>query len=36
VLIPAGDVRGYETPENSGIYIMESQNLTKDLMRLFL
>lgn len=36
VLIPAGDIRGYETPENSGVYIMESQNLTKDLMRLFL
>lgn len=36
VLVPAGDVRGYETPENSGVYIMESQNLTKDLMRLFL
>ena len=36
VLVPAGDARGYETPENSGVYIMESQNLTKDLMRLFL
>ena len=36
ILIPAGDIRGYETPENSGVYIMESQNLTKDLMRLFL
>lgn len=36
VLVPAGDARGYETPTNSGIYIMESQNLTKDLIRLFL
>ena len=36
VLVPAGDARGYETPVNSGVYIMESQNLTKDLMRLFL
>ena len=36
ILMPAGDVRGYETPANSGVYIMESQNLTKDLMRLFL
>lgn len=36
ILVPAGDARGYETPENSGVYIIESQNLTKDLMRLFL
>ena len=36
IFVPAGDARGYETPANSGIYIMESQNLTKDLMRLFL
>lgn len=36
VLIPAGDARGYETPANSGVYIMESQNLTSDLLRLLL
>lgn len=36
ILIPAGDARGYEVPENSGVYILESQNLTCDLMRLLL
>ena len=36
VLIPAGDARGYEVPPNSGVYIMESQNLTSDLMRMLL
>ena len=36
ILIPAGDARGYEVPANSGVYIMESQNLTKDLMRMLL
>jgi phosphate starvation-inducible protein PhoH len=36
VLIPAGDARGYEVPENSGVYIMESQNLTCDLLRMLL
>lgn len=36
VLIPAGDARGYEVPAHSGVYIMESQNLTKDLIRMML
>lgn len=36
VLIPAGDARGYEVPSNSGVYIMESQNLTCDLLRMLL
>ena len=36
VLIPAGDARGYEVPANSGVYIMESQNLTVDLLRMLL
>jgi predicted ribonuclease YlaK len=34
--VPAGDARGYETPPRSGVYIMESQNLTSDLMRMLL
>ena len=36
VLVPAGDARGYEVPANSGVYIMESQNLTCDLLRMLL
>ena len=36
VLIPAGDARGYEVPANSGVYIMESQNLTIELLRMLL
>ena len=36
VLIPAGDARGYEVPARSGVYIMESQNLTCDLLRMLL
>lgn len=36
VLIPAADARGYEVPPNSGVYILESQNLTVDLMRMIL
>lgn len=36
VLIPAGDARGYEVPPHSGVYIMESQNLTCDLLRMLL
>lgn len=36
VLMPAGDARGYEVPPNSGVYIMESQNLTSDLLRMLL
>lgn len=36
VLIPAGDARGYEVPAHSGVYIMESQNLTCDLLRMLL
>ena len=36
VLIPAGDARGYEVPARSGVYIMESQNLTDTLLRMLL
>lgn len=36
VLMPAGDARGYEVPKNSGVYVMESQNLTCDLLRMLL
>lgn len=36
VLIPAGDARGYEAPPRSGVYIMESQNLTDTLLRMLL
>lgn len=36
VLVPAGDARGYEVPANSGVYIMESQNLTVELLRMLL
>lgn len=36
ILMPAGDARGYEVPKNSGVYIMESQNLTCDLLRMLL
>ena len=36
VLVPAGDARGYEVPHHSGVYIMESQNLTCDLLRMLL
>ena len=36
VLLPAGDARGYEVPQNSGVYVMEAQNLTNDLLRMLL
>lgn len=36
VLIPAADLRGYETPANSGVYIMEAQNYDTILMRMLL
>lgn len=36
VLVPAGDARGYEVPSRSGVYIMESQNLTVELLRMLL
>lgn len=36
ILIPAGDARGYEVPAHSGVYVMESQNLTCDLLRMLL
>ena len=36
VLLPAGDARGYEVPQYSGVYVMEAQNLTKDLLRMLL
>ena len=36
VLLPAGDARGYEVPPHSGVYVMEAQNLTNDLLRMLL
>lgn len=36
ILIPAGDARGYEVPANSGVYIMEAQNLDIVLLRMVL
>lgn len=36
ILVPVGDARGYQTPPHSGVYVMESQNLTSDLLRLIL
>lgn len=35
-IIPAVDARGYEIPPYSGVYILESQNLTSDTMRMLL
>lgn len=35
-IIPAVDARGYETPDSAGVYILESQNLTSDLLRMLL
>lgn len=35
-LLPLSDIRGYETPDNSGIYISEAQNLDIDMMQLAL
>lgn len=35
-IIPVVDARGYEVPPFSGVYILESQNLTSDLLRLIL
>lgn len=36
VIIPAGDCRGYEVPKNSGVYIIEAQNLDTTLLRMLL
>ena len=36
VLLPLSDIRGYETPDNSGVYISEAQNLDIDMMQLAL
>lgn len=36
ILLPLSDIRGYETPPNSGVYISEAQNLDIDLMQLAL
>lgn len=36
ILIPAADVRGYQTPPNSGVYILEAQNLDIELIKLML
>lgn len=36
VLLPAGDARGYQIPERSGVYILEAQNLDIVLLRMLL
>jgi predicted ribonuclease YlaK len=36
ILIPMADARGYQTPPNSGVYVTEAQNMSIDLMKLFL
>ena len=36
VLLPLSDIRGYETPDYSGVYISEAQNLDIELMKLAL
>ena len=36
IIIPAADLRGYETPAHSGVYIMEAQNYDTVLMRMLL
>lgn len=36
ILLPLSDIRGYETPDNSGVYISEAQNLDIDMMQLAL
>lgn len=36
VLVPAADCRGMDIPSNSGVYITEAQNSTRDLMKLML
>lgn len=35
-LLPLSDIRGYETPDHSGVYISEAQNLDIDMMQLAL
>ena len=36
ILLPLSDIRGYETPDKSGVYISEAQNLDIDMMQLAL
>lgn len=36
ILMPVGDCRGYEVPENSFVYFTEAQNTNRYLMKLFL
>jgi phosphate starvation-inducible protein PhoH len=36
ILLPLSDIRGYETPDQSGVYISEAQNLDIDMMQLAL
>ena len=36
ILLPMGDARGYEVPEDSFVYFSEAQNTSKYLMKLFL
>lgn len=36
VLVPAVDARGYQTPPNSGVYILECQNTNTDILQMLL
>ncbi len=36
VLLPMSDIRGYETPPHSGVYLSEAQNMSINLMKLAL
>lgn len=36
ILMPMGDCRGYEVPEDSFVYFTEAQNMDRPLMKLFL
>ena len=36
VILPLSDIRGYETPAHSGVYISEAQNLDIDMMQIVL
>ena len=36
VLVPAVDARGYQTPPNSGVYILECQNTNVDILQMLL
>ena len=36
VLVPAVDARGFQTPEHSGVYILECQNTNVDILQMLL